>query len=121
MTDHARNDRRYRKVHSQKAQPRPNYSLGEFLAAIEAEPHRLADLLDDKALPSQWEDAQAAVIARNNRRTPEEPPISPRISEPCEDSPDPRDARIAKLTRRLWCLSLTLTAVSVAAILGLVG
>ena len=47
--------------------------------------------------------------------------MSPRMSEPCEDSPDPRDARIAKLTRRLWCLSLTLTAVSVAAIVGWVG
>ena len=121
MTDHARNDRRHHKVHSQKAQPRPNYSLGEFLAAIEAEPHRLADLLDDKALPSQWEEAQAAVIARNASRTPEVQPVSTWTSEPCDDSPDPRDARIAKLTRRLWSLSLALTAVSVAAIVRWVG
>ncbi|WP_299821229.1 hypothetical protein [uncultured Jannaschia sp.] len=121
MTDRARDNRKHHEVHAGKGQPRPNYSLGEFLAAIEAEPHRLADLLDDDAPPSAWEDAQAAVIARNARLTPEVQPVSSWTSEPRDDSPDPRDARIAKLTRRLWCLSLALTAVSVAAIVGWVG
>ncbi|PZX14161.1 hypothetical protein LX81_02960 [Palleronia aestuarii] len=122
MSDRARHTRTHHEIQAQKGRPRPNYSIGEFLAAIAAEPHRLADLLDDNALPSQWEEAQAAAIARRNaRRTAAIQPVSTWTSDPCDDSPDPRDARIATLTRWLWCLSLALTAISVAAIIGWVG
>ena len=122
MTDRARHNRNRHNVHADKARPRPNYSIGELLAAIAAEPHRLQDLLDDDAPPSAWEEAQAAVIARRNaRNAPDVQPVLSWTSDPRDDSPDPRDARIAHLTRQLWCLSLALTAVSVVAIFGWVG
>ena len=122
MSDRARHTRKHHEIHAAKARPRPNYSIGEFLAAIAAEPHRLADLLDDNALPSQWEEAQAAALARRTARlAPDVQPVSSWPSEPSDDSPDPRDARIATLTRQLWGLSLALTAASVAAIAGWLG
>ena len=72
MSDDVRDDPWLRKIAADEARLGPTYDLNAFVAKVEAEPHRAYELLDSEVLPSRWEEAEAALIAKGlilDRRT----------------------------------------------------